>query len=81
MSKRSRTQPFAREPSDSRNSLQSLLRRMIEEAHQDLQAFVTGESFVKIAIRFFSLDKIAKFLCRFVHDENINLAAVLSERI
>jgi len=54
---------------------------MIEEAHQDLQAFVTGESFVKIAIRFFSLDKIAKFLCRFVNHENINLAAALSERI
>ncbi len=30
---------------------------MIEEAHQDLQTFVTGESFVKIAIRFFSLEQ------------------------
>ena len=54
---------------------------MIEEVLLDLQAFVTGESFVKIAIRFFSLDKIAKFLCRFVNHENINLAAALSGRV
>jgi hypothetical protein len=54
---------------------------MIKELHQNLQTFVTSEFFVKVAIRFFSLSETAKFLCRLLHDENINLAPVLSERI
>jgi hypothetical protein len=54
---------------------------MIKELHQNPQTFVTGEFFVKIAIRFFSLCEIAKSFCRLSHNENISLAAALSERI
>ena len=42
---------------------------------------VAGKLFVEIAVRLFGLGETAKFLCRLLHDENINLAAVLSERI
>ena len=35
---------------------------MIEELHQDLQMFVAGQFFVKIALPFLSLRKAAKFL-------------------
>jgi len=54
---------------------------MVKELHQNSQTFVTGELFVKIAIRFFSLSEGAKFLCLLFHHENIGLAAALSERI
>jgi hypothetical protein len=54
---------------------------MVKELHQNPQTLVAGEFFVKIAVRFFSLNETAKFLCRFFHDQNIDLAAVLSERI
>jgi hypothetical protein len=54
---------------------------MIKELHQDLQTFVASEFFVKIAIRFFSLGETAKSFCRLSHNENISLAAALSERI
>jgi hypothetical protein len=54
---------------------------MVKEFHQNSQTFVAGEFFVEIAIRSLSLSEAAKFLCRLFHEENINLAAVLSERI
>lgn len=54
---------------------------MVEEFYQNPQAFVAGEFFVKIAVRFFNLGETAKLLCRFFHNRNIDLAAVLSERI
>jgi hypothetical protein len=54
---------------------------MVKELHQNLQTFVAAKFFVKIAIRFFSLGETAEFLCRFFHNHNIDLAAVLSERI
>ena len=54
---------------------------MIKELNQNPQTFVTSEFFVKIAIRFFSRSEPAKFFCRLFHDENISLAATLSERI
>ena len=54
---------------------------MVEELHQNPQTFVAGEFLVKIPVRSFSLSEAAKFLCRFFHDQNIDLAAVLSERI
>ena len=54
---------------------------MIKELHQNPQTFVTGELFVEIPVRFFSLSETAKFFCRLLHDENISLAAALSERI
>lgn len=41
---------------------------MVEELHQNPQALVAGEFFVKIAVRFFSLSETAKFLCRFFHN-------------
>jgi hypothetical protein len=54
---------------------------MVKEFHQNPQTLVAGEFFVKIAIRSLGLSEAAKFLCRLFHDQNINLAAVLSERI
>jgi len=54
---------------------------MVKELHQNPQTFVAAEFFVKIAIRFFSLCETAKSFCRLFHDENISLAAPLSERI
>jgi hypothetical protein len=54
---------------------------MVKEFHQNPQTFVTGEFFVEIAVRVFSLGETTKFLCRLFHDENINLAAALSERM
>jgi hypothetical protein len=54
---------------------------MVKELHQNPQTFVAGEFFVEIAVRFFSFSKTTKFLCRLFHGENINLAAVFSERI
>jgi hypothetical protein len=54
---------------------------MVKEFYQDSQMFVTREFFIEIAVCFFCFGETAKFLCRFFHDENINLAAVLSERI
>jgi len=38
---------------------------MIEELHQNLQTFVAGQFFVKIALRFLSLRKAANFLAVF----------------
>jgi hypothetical protein len=54
---------------------------MVKELHQNPQTLVAGEFFIKIAIRFVSLGETAKFLCRFFHDHNIDLAPALSERI
>jgi hypothetical protein len=45
------------------------------------KTFVAGELFVEIAVRFFSLGETAKFLFRLLRNENIDLAARLSERI
>lgn len=70
-----------RELSNSRNSLQFLLRPMVWELHQNLKTFVTGKLFVEIAVRFVSLGETAKFLCRLFHNEHIDLAAMVSERI
>src|SRR5439155_1128301 len=53
-----------RECSNSRNSLKSLLRRMVQELKQQLQPFVAGQLFVKLAISFFGLGEIAKFSYR-----------------
>jgi hypothetical protein len=53
---------------------------MIKELHQNPQAFVTSEFLIEIAVRLFSFSEAAKFLCRLFHGQNINLAAVLSER-
>jgi hypothetical protein len=44
---------------------------MVKKLHQNPQTLVAGEFFVKIAVRFFSLNKTAKFLCRFFHSQNI----------
>ena len=54
---------------------------MIEELHQDLQTFVAGQFFVKIAVRFLSLRKAAKFSRCFLHIVTISLAVTTSERI
>jgi len=54
---------------------------MIEELHQDLQTFVVGQFFVKIAVRFLSLRKAAKFSRCFLHAVIINFALATSERI
>jgi len=54
---------------------------MIKELHQNSQTFVASKLFIEIAIRFFSLSEIPKSFGRFFHDENIRLAAGLSERI
>ena len=54
---------------------------MIEELHQDLQTFVAGQFFVKIAVRFLSLRKAAKFSRCFLHAVTISLAVTTSERI
>ena len=54
---------------------------MVKELHQNPQTFVAGQFFAKIPIRFFSFAETAKFLCRLFHSQNIDLAAVLSERI
>jgi hypothetical protein len=53
----------------------------VKELHQNPQTLVAGEFFVKTAIRFFSLSETAKFLHGFFHNQNMDLAAVLSERI
>jgi hypothetical protein len=54
---------------------------MVKELHQNLQTLVAGEFFVEIAVRFFSLGETAEFLCGLFHNQSIDLAAVLSERI
>jgi len=54
---------------------------MVKEFHQNPQTFVAGEFFVKLAVRFFSFGETAEFLCDLFHDQNINLAAMFSERI
>lgn len=54
---------------------------MIEEIHQNLQTFVAGEFFVKIAVRFLSLRKAVKFSRCFLHSVTISLAVATSERI
>jgi hypothetical protein len=54
---------------------------MVKELHQNPQTFVTGEFFVKITVRFFSLGETAKFVYRLFHEMNISLAAALSEPI
>ncbi len=43
---------------------------MIEELHQNLQTFVAGQFFVKIAVRFLSLRKAAKFSRCFLYRNN-----------
>jgi hypothetical protein len=47
----------------------------------EYQDLVAGEFFVEIAVRLFSFNEIAEFLCGPFHDQNINLAAMFSERI
>ncbi len=54
---------------------------MIEELHQDLQTFVAGQFFVKIALPFLSLRKAAKFSRCFLHAVTIRLAVSASERV
>jgi hypothetical protein len=54
---------------------------MIKELHQNPQPLISRELFVKVAVGFFSFAEAAKFFCGLFHDENINLAAMLSERI
>jgi hypothetical protein len=54
---------------------------MVKQLHQNPQTFVTAEFLVKIAIRFFSLSETTKSFCRLFYEENISLAAALSERI
>ena len=49
---------------------------MIEELHQNLQTFVAGQFFVKIAVRFLSLRKAAKFSRCFLHAVTISLAVI-----
>ena len=68
-----------REFNDSRNSLKSLLRRLVQKLDQDLQSFIAGKLFVKLAIGFFRLGKIAKLLYRSFHSQIIAFAANLSE--
>jgi hypothetical protein len=53
---------------------------MVQQFNQNLQPFIAGQLFVKLAIGFFSLGETAKFPYRFVHDlKTINLAAAFSE--
>ncbi len=54
---------------------------MIEELHQDLQTFIAGQFFVKIALPFLSLRKAAKFSRCFLHAVTIRLAVSASERV
>ena len=54
---------------------------MVEELHQNPQTLVAGEFFVKVAVRFLSFGETAKFPYCFFHEGNIDLAAVVSERI
>jgi hypothetical protein len=55
---------------------------MVQELKQQLQPFVAGQLFVKLAIGFFGIGEIAKLSYRFVHvRKSISLAATLSERI
>jgi hypothetical protein len=54
---------------------------MIEELHQNLQTFVPGQFFVKIAVRFLSLREAAKLSRCFLHAITISLAVTASERI
>jgi hypothetical protein len=53
---------------------------MIEELHQNLQTFVAGQFFVKIAVRFVSLGEAAKSLCLLFHHSTINLVVADSEQ-
>jgi len=54
---------------------------MVKELHQNPQTFVAGEFLIEIAVRFFGFGKTAEFLCGLFHHQNINLAAIFSERI
>jgi len=54
---------------------------MVKELNQNPQTFVSSEFFVQIAIRFFGFGETMEFLRRSFHNQNIDLAAVLSERI
>jgi hypothetical protein len=55
---------------------------MVQELKQQLQPFVAGQLFIKLAISFFGLGEIAKLSYRFVHIlKSISLAVTLSERI
>jgi hypothetical protein len=54
---------------------------MVKKLCPNPQTFVTGEFFVKIAVRFFGFGETAKFLCPLFHKINIGLAPALSERI
>jgi hypothetical protein len=54
---------------------------MIEELHQNLQAFVASQFFVEITVRSLGLGEAAKSLCPFFHDLSIDLAGRYSERI
>src|SRR5205809_895382 len=49
-----------REFSNSRNSLKSLLRRMVQELKQQLQPFVAGQLFVKLAISECGVESIGE---------------------
>jgi hypothetical protein len=54
---------------------------MIEELHQNLQTFVAGQFFVKIAVRFLSLRKGCEIFSLFSSRRNYSLAVTASERI
>ncbi len=54
---------------------------MVGRLYQNAKTFVGGELFVEITVRFLSLGETAKFLCRLLHNKNIDLAVRLSERI
>jgi hypothetical protein len=54
---------------------------MVQQFKQKLQPFVARQLFVELAISFFSVSETPKSFCRLFHDDNINLAVTLSERI
>jgi len=54
---------------------------MVKELHWNPRPLISREPFVEVAVGFFSFAEAAKFFCGLFHDENMNLAAALSERI
>jgi hypothetical protein len=48
---------------------------MVQELKQQLQPFVAGQLFIKLAISFFGLGEIAKFPYGFVHSVNYKLGS------
>ncbi len=47
---------------NSRNSLESLLRRMLQYIEKNLQSFIAGQLLVEIAIGFLGFGKAAELL-------------------